>query len=310
MADPSALPPAPPEESRSKAQRDPLFMRSVSVPAYPFFATCAGAGLDLMANMAPSAFPQAPHLLFSIIFWTGAILTLVPFPTWGMWLLFTQRLGRSPRAATALTALSLVAILLVGYYALGPTLSRWSTPPGLPVVTGCLVDPKRPALVLVNSSNVVAEQIKHSYVLFDLDSSNPNEPLHIPVGMFDFIKPQEAGGPQNIFDSIVGPSVVKDGDRIVGSIAISCPKCAIGRSYLVSITLGATTGWFTPIEGKISGWLETPPISADPTKPFFSAVGFLPILEKVPHDKRISIVDQRTYFTRGKSLADCPLRAP
>lgn len=178
-------------------------------------------------------------------------------------------------------------------------------PAAPPNVTACLVDSKRPALVLVNSSDVVAEQIMYSYALFDLDANNPNEPLHIPTAKAEFIRPHQAGGPENIFDSVVGPPATKDGDRIVGSIAISCPRCAIGRTYLVSITLG-TTGWFALVEGRKDGLLEAP-IFTDPTKSFFSAAGFLPLLDKIPLDKRIRIVDQRAYYARGKTLADCPL---
>jgi hypothetical protein len=170
----------------------------------------------------------------------------------------------------------------------------------------CLVDKARPALVLVNTTDRVAEKVLYSFGLFDLDSDTPDIPLRVLGGTAEFIKPKLWVGPMDFFSSIVagGPST-KDGDRIVGSIAASCPKCAPAHTYLISITLGKG-GWYSLYKPTGPGEGVVAPITRDPSKPFFDARNFSVLLAAVPQNERMQIEDSRTYITRGRTVGDCP----
>jgi hypothetical protein len=91
----------------------------------------------------------------------------------------------------------------------------------LPDVTLRLVQPKAPGLVLVNLSGTVARDIKYSFALYDIDKRH--EYLPIPTTTFDFIRPHESGGPEDLFGRIA--SNLSRGDRISGSISVTCPDC-------------------------------------------------------------------------------------
>jgi len=58
-------------------------MYNLVVPAA--IATAAGIGMDLMANMLSPYWPDAPHWMFGVLFWTGVVLTVLPFPMWVIW---------------------------------------------------------------------------------------------------------------------------------------------------------------------------------------------------------------------------------
>jgi hypothetical protein len=55
-------------------------MEKLVIPAA--IATAAGIGLDLMANMLSSYWPDAPHWLVGLLFWSGFLLAAVPLPVW------------------------------------------------------------------------------------------------------------------------------------------------------------------------------------------------------------------------------------
>jgi hypothetical protein len=180
-------------------------------------------------------------------------------------------------------------------------------PPPSSNVSLCLVNRGRPALVLVNTTDQVAATVRYSYGLFDLDSETPDIPLRILTETADFIKPRLWAGPMDIFNSMTaGGPAVKDGDRIVGSIAVSCPMCAVGHTYLVSLVLGKG-GWYSPVKslnGVIGGEVVAP-LRRDPHGPFFEARDFLALLATVPRSERMKIVNQRTYLVAGKTAGDC-----
>lgn len=259
--------------------------RTISVPVPPFIATLVGAGLDLTLSIAPSALPEAPRALFLTLFWAGACLTVVPFPAWLLWKLF-RRIVKNPNWAASLTAISIGVISGVFYLVAGPTLNRWSVPPGPPQIGMCLVYPQDPALVLFNPSRQLAEKVSYSYALFDLNSTTPNDPLRVPSGIAAFIKAKSVSGPQNIFDSISGTQPKKE-DRIVGSIGINCAKCSTGHTYLIDIIFGSG-GWFSEVKGWHAGGVIVP--RGAPRSPsFFDAEKLMPILDNVPSSERLHI---------------------
>ena len=107
-----------------------------------------------------------------------------------------------------------------------------------------------PMVVLTNISNKVAQNIKWSVWLWNLDDqkmkatiepTEPSEfpqPLQIPTQTFDFIRPHSFGGPMILFVSPAVSSKIKVGDRLMGSASVVCPDCARGHTYIVYIVLG------------------------------------------------------------------------
>jgi hypothetical protein len=117
----------------------------------------------------------------------------------------------------------------------------------LPDVALRFVYPKSPALVLVNQSAVIARDIKWTVLLWNMDLTDRSDPLPIPVGKFDWIRPHDQGGPQNLFGSQHVAPLLKPGNRLFGSASVDCPECARGRTYIVYIVWDES-GWFSEVE--------------------------------------------------------------
>lgn len=125
-------------------------------------------------------------------------------------------------------------------------------------VTLRLIYPRSPALVLVNNSDVIAKNTKWSVALWNMDLQDRNDPLPIPVNTYDWIKPHDEGGPQNLFNTRLVSPLLKQGNRLFGSVALDCPKCKRGRTYIVKITWGSS-GWYAEINNGSPGNLLVPP---------------------------------------------------
>ena len=122
--------------------------------------------------MAASYLPGAPHALFATLFWFGAILAVIPLPSWLLWRFFKNRLSfRELYAGLSVTAFWIL-LVSAGWILFAATLSKWSTA-AQPDVTLCLVYSNEPALIIRNISDSVAEGIKYAPALFDLDSVEP-----------------------------------------------------------------------------------------------------------------------------------------
>jgi hypothetical protein len=67
-----------------------------AVPA--FVATIAGIGLDLMGNILPQAWPDAPHYVWTILL-AISFLMISAFPIWLFWWLLRWLLGKSSVSA-------------------------------------------------------------------------------------------------------------------------------------------------------------------------------------------------------------------
>src|SRR5277367_4838809 len=65
-----------------------------------------------------------------------------------------------------------------------------------PDVSLRLVYPESPALLLVNTSPIVARDIKYWAAIWNLDKPDRNDPLPIPAATFDYIRAHETGGPE------------------------------------------------------------------------------------------------------------------
>ena len=116
----------------------------------------------------------------------------------------------------------------------------------LPDVSAKFVGPEEVAILIENSKRAgVAYQPKYGVGLVDLE--HPDDFLRIPTTTGDFIRAGEAWGP-NQFMGLPGvKNIVKPGDRIFGTVTVSCPTCATTRGYWVYIKAG-DGGWYSNMQ--------------------------------------------------------------
>jgi hypothetical protein len=134
---------------------------------------------------------------------------------------------------------------------------RPNSEPKPPDVTLRFVYPKAPALVIANPSDSVVRDIKWAVGLWNMDLPDRDDPLPIPVSTFDWIRPHDEGGPQNLFDGPLVAPLLKSGNRLFGSVSVLCPECSRGRTYIVYIVWGKS-GWFSEVENEKAGKLIIP----------------------------------------------------
>jgi hypothetical protein len=125
-------------------------------------------------------------------------------------------------------------------------LKQPKTPP--PDLRLRFTSPQEVAIVIDNVSHAgTADRPKYGVMLVDLDNIAADF-LQIPTTMGEYIRPGSYWGP-NQFMGISGvKSVVKPGDRIFGSVDISCPTCVKDRGYWLYIKAGEG-GWYAEQEG-------------------------------------------------------------
>ena len=141
-----------------------------------------------------------------------------------------------------------------------------------PDVSVAFVYPEAPALVLVNNSQVVAKDIKYWSGFWNLDS-NSDQPLPIPVAIFDWIRPNEVSAPQAFFTLQNIAPLISKGNRLVGLVGVTCPTCLKVRLFWVYVLWGSG-GWYseTDVQTDWGAFNKTiPEIAKDPDK-FFSGI--------------------------------------
>jgi hypothetical protein len=260
-----------------------------------------GIALGLLGLLGAGAIMVAPTQL--LIGWSMIAVSVIG----AIWLLFSHFENWRNRITPAIGAMMLGVTFLgwiVWYF--GPNVhakleqATAQIPIELPDVTLKLTSKKSPMIVLTNISNKVAQNIKWSVWLWNLDdqkmkaTKEPTEasefpqPLQIPTQTFDFIRPHSFGGPMILFVSPAVSSKVKVGDRLMGSASVVCPDCARGHTYIVYIVLGEG-GWFYELNSETSGYPRVPEhVSIEGIKQFSAAA-----LESIKEQDRIVITDSR-----------------
>lgn len=165
-----------------------------------------------------------------------------------------------------------------------------------PDVTARFLGRSPTSIVLMNNSNVPAEQIKWAPFLFNLDEAiraeNENrqvliQPLAVPSQLFDFLKPHQESLPMDVFQQRLGVLNVRESDRIIGSVSIQCPRCARGHTYIVFVVPGKT-GWSWEQKGNDSG-LGIRPTNGYPQ----GIIDFYNAIEAyIPQDYRTTIYER------------------
>lgn len=179
--------------------------------------------------------------------------------------------------------------------------SLQSAPTGKPIVALRFVYPKNPALMIVNTSDWMARDIKWVVALWNMDLPERNDPLPIPVSTFDWIKPRDEGGPQNLFGSPLVSPLLKPGNRLIGSATVDCPECVNGKTYFVYIVWGSG-GWYSEIEDEKSGKLIIPINFLKETREQY----FKEIEALVPEKSRIPIGERAVEGVVKKQSNEAP----
>lgn len=119
-----------------------------------------------------------------------------------------------------------------------------SVPPNLRL---SFVHPTEVAIVVENDRHAgLADRPKYFVQLVDLD--NLSAFLRIPTFMGDYIRSGEFIGPNEFMGMAEVKAVVKPGDRIFGSVGVSCPTCVKSRTYWLYVKAG-DGGWYEEQEG-------------------------------------------------------------
>jgi hypothetical protein len=212
------------------------------------------AGAAIMTALALLIRPEAP--LWKIVLWGGiGVFTACACVV----VLDYIRPNGSPYFLAG-TALGIALFVGCGTaFFFGPSFIPQTIGPD---VTLRFVYPENPAVVLLNNSNKVANQIKWAVLLWNLDSPraysnqthspDDHEPLQIPFSTFDFLRAYTAGGPQNLFGNPLVEPFVRKGDRLFGSASVVCPECSRGHTYFVYIEYGKG-GWYWEQKNEESG---------------------------------------------------------
>ena len=185
--------------------------------------------------------------------------------------------------------LSIVGFFLpVVYWTYKYLEERKPSTPSRPEVTLRFVYPKAPAIELINQSDVVAREIKWSVALWNLDTlSERTDPLPIPIKTFDWIRPNQRSGPLGVFTAQTVKPLLTPGNRLVGSVSVSCPDCVRGWTYMVYIKWG-DGGWYSEVKDEVSGDLLVPKkFTAEVVLAFFEDC-----INNVPEKNRILITER------------------
>jgi hypothetical protein len=154
--------------------------------------------------------------------------------------------------------------------------------PQRPEVALRFVYPEAPALVIANPSDVIARDIKWTVVLWNRDLPDRMDPLPIPVSTFDWIRPHDQSGAQNLFSAPPMASLLKAGNRLYGSASAICPECSRGRSYVLYIEWGRD-GWYSEVTDETSGKLFIPAnFRKDTREAYFRQVEAIPPTTRIP----------------------------
>jgi len=161
--------------------------------------------------------------------------------------------------------------------------SKAQKPSEPPDVALRFVRPKSPVLMIINQSAVIARDIKWTVQLWNIDLPDRNDPLPIPYQTFDWLRPKDEGGPQNLFGGPLVAPLLKPGNRLFGTAAVSCPECARGRTYIVHIVWGES-GWYSEVEDEKSGRVFVPANGLEPgrTAYFKTLEATVPLQARIP----------------------------
>lgn len=137
------------------------------------------------------------------------------------------------------------------------------------------------SISFVNRSNFVVRDIHWAMILWN---TRLNQPDSIPIHVYpiDWIKKHEETGRVAVFER--APSDVTNGDVLIGTAALDCPKCT-SKSYVLDLVWG-DRGWYGEVKRQANGPLLIP-------KDGLSAAGrdiyFKQVVTLVPQNHRVDM---------------------
>ncbi len=146
-----------------------------------------------------------------------------------------------------------VALALLGGTALWKAWRQysWREVMMTPNVALRFVNPTEPDLAVENLSGAVVREIIWVPALWDVDSPERSpgtiQPLKVASVTVGWLQPHQTGGPQQLFTPEVA-SELKRGDRIYGSVSVSCPLCPQGHTYILALRW-REGGWYYEVPG-------------------------------------------------------------
>jgi hypothetical protein len=168
------------------------------------------------------------------------------------------RRGRKTKARPESHAMVAISVILFGIIIPIYSLTHLKITEAIPEVSLQFILPLSPAITINNESKAVARNIKYFPLIWNLDDLGDMNPLQIPTGEFDWLKPGGSSIGIPIFQKMLDQGRIKDGDRLVGSLSLTCPTCLTDRSYFVYIEW-SKGGWYYDISEATRGRQILPP---------------------------------------------------
>jgi hypothetical protein len=148
-------------------------------------------------------------------------------------------------------ALCIILAVLLAFCWAGLAYWSWRHPltSELPEVALQFVTRERPALVIQNTSEVPAKDIKRQVAIWNMDNLPPDlNPLQIPIGAFDWLKGHQESLHEELFPERLRANLAP-GNRLIGSATVDCPTCGKMKTYVIYI-IWEEGGWYSEVNPK------------------------------------------------------------
>lgn len=243
---------------------------------------CFGGGLGFASNIMLAHWPGMPAAVVTFAFWAGLACILGSLPAIFVWEILPWNYRNIYR--------TLLVLLFWGicFWSVRHLDHRWGAPP-LPDVSMCVLGGKNPAIASLNISDQAAENPRVNATFYNLDSPDPDQPIFLSGQASDVLR-ASSSVVEKIFGNGDEPQGVSSGNRVIGSIGITCPKCRTGRTFWISMVIGSA-GWTAQKDNDASGnSVSVTQWVAPGQKSHWSSSQFLyRIIDAVPEGKRVPI---------------------
>jgi hypothetical protein len=231
-----------------------------------------GTALSLLAAGAPLMWPESGRPLAIFLFALAAVVFILGVRIDGLHVEWGRRGRRVPLIGMAISAVFFAGFTARYFWSLinhqntgqavtkkqidelpSPNKANEPEKDAVPDVALAFSSKTSPNLIIENNSEVVAETIKWSPAIWNIDDprtyinsssrSEFHDPLPIPTQTFDFLRPHSKSLPIGFFDTPNIRPFVKPGQRLVGVVSVICPKCKRSRTYVISVVY-RESGWY------------------------------------------------------------------
>lgn len=119
-----------------------------------------------------------------------------------------------------------------------------------PDLVPLIVNPDKPAL-LVFPLHSIANNVSVYLILWDIDREDGRiDSLLTKGSKYDWLRPDQMGGPTPLVQTNDLGNIVKTGDRIFGYAVLECPDCLHVRMYWIYLAYGESGRYAMALVGK------------------------------------------------------------